>query len=76
MPTGFWHGLFKWLLGFIEAWQQRRERDALVVEETQDDARIADQAAALDTLKRADGVPARVPTDTRKGRRPSAPADQ
>jgi hypothetical protein len=76
MPGGFWAGLFKWLLGFIEAWQQRRERDKLVEEHAQDDARIADQAAALDVLRRADDVPASVPADARKGRRPSATAKQ
>jgi hypothetical protein len=71
MWTAFWGALWQKLLGLVEAWQERRERDALVAEETQDDARIADQAAALDALRRAADVPASVPPDQRKGRRPS-----
>jgi hypothetical protein len=75
MWTAFWGALWAKLLGFLEAWQQRRERDALVQETTQDDARIADQAAALRVLRAADSVPRELTPDAtgakpaRRGRR-------
>jgi hypothetical protein len=44
----------------LRAWRDRQrdhERDVLVEKGAQDDARIADQAAALDALRRANDVP-------------------
>ena len=75
MWTAFWGAVLDKLRGFIEAWQLRHERDKLVEEETQDDARIADQAAAIRVLRDADGVPRELTPDAtgakpaRRGRR-------
>jgi hypothetical protein len=70
MWTAFWGALIDKLLGFIEVWQQRHERDKLVEEETQDDARIADQAAAIRVLRDADSVP-REPAPDETGAKPA-----
>lgn len=72
-----WRALWKALLSFISDWLERKERDALVAEETQDDIRIADQAAAIRVLRDAASVPSEPPADDggkplRRGRRPSA----
>jgi hypothetical protein len=67
----------EWLRRVIGDWLGRKERDNLVKEKTQDEATIADQAAALRVLHDVDSVPReRLPDASgtkpeRKGRRPS-----
>jgi hypothetical protein len=72
-----WLAIKAFFSAIFDALRQRqrdKERDELVQETTQDDARIADQAAAASVFERAGGVPVSVSPDNRKGRRPSAAA--
>lgn len=58
-------------------WRRDTERDALIEKGVQDDARIADQAAAIRILRHADSVPRELTPDAtgskpeRRGRRKS-----
>lgn len=73
----FFAGLFAGLWDTLTRWLERKERDDLVEEGVQDDARIADQAAAAAVAKRAaDAAAERVPPDKRKGRRAATAADK